>query len=96
MAEAVAETLETRGRLIVEAGTGIGKTFAYLVPALFSGRRVIVSTATRTLQDQIFHRDLPLLGEALGRPVASALLKGRANYLCRHRLALALGAPELP
>jgi ATP-dependent DNA helicase DinG len=95
MAEAVAEALEERSQLVVEAGTGIGKTFAYLVPALFSGRHVIVSTATRTLQDQIFHRDLPLLGRALGRPVKTALLKGRSNYLCRHRLALALAAPEL-
>jgi ATP-dependent DNA helicase DinG len=95
MAEAVAETLEARGQLVVEAGTGIGKTFAYLVPALYSGRRVIVSTGTRTLQDQIYHRDLPLLGKALGRPVRIALLKGRANYLCRHRLGLALLAPDL-
>ena len=96
MAEAVAETLESRTQLVVEAGTGIGKTFAYLVPALYSGRRVIVSTGTRTLQDQLFHRDLPLLGRALGRPVRTALLKGRANYLCRHRLGLTLAAPELP
>jgi ATP-dependent DNA helicase DinG len=95
MAEAVAEALATRGQLVVEAGTGIGKTFAYLVPALASGQRVIVSTGTRTLQDQIYHRDLPLLGRALGRPVRIALLKGRANYLCRHRLGLALAAPEL-
>ncbi len=95
MAEAVSETLESRGQLVVEAGTGIGKTFAYLVPALYSGRRVIVSTGTRTLQDQIYHRDLPLLGRALGRPVRVALLKGRANYLCQHRLALALATPEL-
>jgi ATP-dependent DNA helicase DinG len=96
MAEAVAETLEARGQLVVEAGTGIGKTFAYLVPALTSGRRVIVSTGTRTLQDQIYHRDLPLLGRALGRPVRIALLKGRSNYLCRHRLAVALATPDLP
>ena len=96
MAEAVAETLDARGSLVVEAGTGTGKTFAYLVPALFSGRHVIVSTGTRTLQDQLFHRDLPLVGQALGRPVRIALLKGRANYLCRHRLALAVSAPDLP
>ncbi len=96
MAEAVAETLDLKGALVVEAGTGTGKTFAYLVPALFSGRHVIVSTGTRTLQDQLFHRDLPLVGEALGRPVRVALLKGRANYLCRHRLALAVSAPDLP
>lgn len=95
MAQAVGEALSSRGRLVVEAGTGTGKTFAYLVPALLSGRRVIVSTGTRTLQDQLYHRDLPLLSRALGRPVRVALLKGRANYLCRHRLALARATPEL-
>ena len=89
MADAVARALRSRGRLIVEAGTGTGKTFAYLVPALLSGRRVIVSTGTRTLQDQLFHRDLPTLTNAIGRPVRVALLKGRANYLCLHRLELA-------
>src|SRR5690606_4187247 len=81
MAEAVAAALEHRGRLIVEAGTGTGKTFAYLVPALLSGRKTIVSTGTRALQDQLYHRDLPLVGRAIGRPVTTALLKGRANYL---------------
>ena len=75
--------------LVVEAGTGTGKTFAYLVPALLSGRKVIVSTGTRALQDQLFHRDLPTSARALGRPVRIALLKGRANYLCRHRLDIA-------
>jgi len=89
MAEQVALALRARGRLIVEAGTGTGKTFAYLVPALLSGRRVIVSTGTRNLQDQLFHRDLPTVARAIGRPVRVALLKGRANYLCRHRLELA-------
>jgi len=96
MAEAVADTLDAGTSLVVEAGTGTGKTFAYLVPALYSGRRVIVSTGTRNLQDQLFHRDLPLLGRALGRPLRIVLLKGRANYLCRHRLAVALAAPDLP
>ena len=96
MADAVAETLDLRTSLVVEAGTGTGKTFAYLVPALFSGRRVIVSTGTRTLQDQLYHRDLPLVSQALGRPVKVALLKGRANYLCRHRLGIAIGSQELP
>ena len=86
MAEHVAAALNERRQLIVEAGTGTGKTFAYLVPALTSGRRVIVSTGTRALQDQLFHRDLPMICAALGRPVRVALLKGRANYLCRHRL----------
>jgi ATP-dependent DNA helicase DinG len=89
MAAAVGRAL-TRGEpLIVEAGTGTGKTFAYLVPALLSGQSVIISTGTRTLQDQLFHRDVPLLARALGMPVKMALLKGRANYLCRHRLELA-------
>jgi ATP-dependent DNA helicase DinG len=89
MAREVARALRSRGRLIVEAGTGTGKTFAYLVPALLSGRRVIVSTGTRNLQDQLFHRDLPSVARAIGRPVRIALLKGRANYLCLHRLELA-------
>ncbi len=88
-AEQVALALRAHGRLIVEAGTGTGKTFAYLVPALLSGRRVIVSTGTRNLQDQLFHRDLPTVTRAIGRPVRVALLKGRANYLCVHRLELA-------
>jgi ATP-dependent DNA helicase DinG len=89
MAGHVAAALDGRETLIVEAGTGTGKTFAYLVPALTSGRRVIVSTGTRALQDQLYHRDLPAICGALGRPVRVALLKGRANYLCRHRLEIA-------
>lgn len=89
MAKQVHRALESGGRLIVEAGTGTGKTFAYLAPALHSGRRVIVSTGTKTLQDQLYHRDLPAIARALGRPVRVALLKGRANYLCIHRLNLA-------
>src|ERR1700710_874285 len=88
MATAVGAALAKLEPLIVEAGTGTGKTFAYLVPALLSGRSVIISTGTRTLQDQLFRRDLPLLAKALGLPVKIALLKGRANYLCRHRLEL--------
>ena len=70
----------------MEAGTGTGKTFAYLVPALLSGLRVLISTGTRTLQDQLFSKDLPLVAAALGRPARVALLKGRANYLCRYRI----------
>ena len=89
MAEAVAVALEERATLVVEAGTGTGKTFAYLLPALLSGRRVIISTGTRHLQDQLYHRDLPTLRRALGLSVQTALLKGRANYLCKHRLDLA-------
>jgi ATP-dependent DNA helicase DinG len=95
MAAAVGRALACVEPLIVEAGTGTGKTFAYLVPALLSGRRVIISTGTRTLQDQLFRRDVPLLAQALGLPVKMALLKGRANYLCRHRLELTLQQPSL-
>jgi ATP-dependent DNA helicase DinG len=86
MAERIETALAQREILLVEAGTGTGKTFAYLVPALRSGLRVLISTGTRTLQDQLYARDLPLLSAALGRPVSVALLKGRANYLCRARL----------
>jgi len=96
MADWVGETLASRGMLAIEAGTGTGKTFAYLVPALLSGRQVIISTGTRTLQDQLFNRDLPTVAKALGRPVRVALLKGRANYLCLHRLELADAMHELP
>lgn len=89
MALAVAQVIEEGGPLVVEAGTGVGKTFSYLVPALLSGERVLLSTATKALQDQLFGRDLPRLVEALGLPVRTALLKGRASYLCLHRLELA-------
>ncbi|MGB5245092.1 MAG: ATP-dependent DNA helicase, partial [Woeseia sp.] len=86
MAEAVADAIARRERVIIEAGTGTGKTFAYLLPALQSGVKTIISTGTRALQDQLYHRDLPLLGKAVGRPVSTALLKGRANYLCLQRM----------
>ena len=86
MAEAVAEAIEAREPLIAEAGTGTGKTYGYLVPALLSGLRVIVSTGTKALQDQLYERDLPRVRNALGLPVKTALLKGRANYLCWYRL----------
>ena len=89
MAEAVAESLADGETLICEAGTGTGKTFAYLVPALLSGRKVLVSTGTRNLQDQLFHRDLPLVREVLKVPVRIGMLKGRGNYLCRYRLEAA-------
>src|SRR5678815_4431277 len=89
MALAVAAAIEDREALVVEAGTGVGKTFAYLVPALLSGARTLLSTATKTLQDQLFVRDLPRLRSALELPVSVALLKGRSSYLCLHRLALA-------
>ena len=90
MAEAVADALEQGGTLIAEAGTGTGKTFAYLVPALLSGQKVIISTGTRNLQDQLFLRDLPRLREAMASPARVALLKGRANYLCIHRMESAM------
>ena len=86
MAEAVAEAIANSDKLVVEAGTGTGKTFAYLLPALLSGRKTIISTGTKALQDQLYHRDLPLIGKAVGRPVTTALLKGRANYLCLQRV----------
>ena len=86
MAEAVAQTIVQGGALVVEAGTGVGKTYAYLVPALLSGERVLLSTATKALQDQLFARDLPRLAQVLGLPVRMALLKGRASYLCLYRM----------
>ena len=86
MARAVTDALEQRTALFVEAGTGTGKTFAYLVPALLAGRRVLVSTGTRTLQDQLYAKDVPLVAGALGSPARVALLKGRSNYLCTYRL----------
>jgi len=96
MAMAVARTIDKGGVLVVEAGTGVGKTFSYLVPALLSGERVLLSTATKTLQDQLFGRDLPRLVEAFGLPVRTALLKGRASYLCLHRLDMARHDASLP
>ena len=89
MALAVAHAIENAEVLVVEASTGVGKTYSYLVPALLSGERVLVSTATKALQDQLFGRDLPRLVEALGVPVSTALLKGRASYVCLHRVTLA-------
>lgn len=96
LAQAVAHAIETRATLVAEAGTGVGKTFAYLVPVLLSGRRALVSTATKTLQDQLFLRDLPRLRGALGVPCRVALLKGRSSYLCLHRLEQAQAQGELP
>ena len=92
LSAAVAETIADRDVLMAEAGTGTGKTFAYLVPAILSGRKTIVSTGTRALQDQLYHRDLPRVRDALGRGLKTALLKGRANYLCHYRLDQAKGS----
>ncbi len=89
------DALENRGRLVAEAGTGTGKTLAYLVPALLSGGKVILSTGTKTLQDQLFHRDLPAVRQALGLPVSLSLLKGRANYVCPYHLERALADARL-
>jgi ATP-dependent DNA helicase DinG len=86
MAEAVARAIREGGQLVAEAGTGTGKTFAYLIPALLSGGKVIVSTGTKTLQDQLFSRDLPLVRDALKVPISVALLKGRSNYVCHYHL----------
>ena len=85
MAEAVASVIDGGGTLLVEAGTGTGKTLAYMIPALLSGKRVLVSTGTKNLQEQIFFKDLPALQHALGVPCTATLMKGRANYLCLHR-----------
>ncbi len=89
MMEAVGEAIQNHSAAVIEAGTGVGKTFAYLVPALASGGRVIVSTGTKTLQDQLFAKDLPVVKNSLKTNTKTALLKGRANYLCRYRLARA-------
>ncbi len=95
MAGRVALALENRAPLVVEAGTGTGKTFAYLVPALLSGRRVLISTGTRTLQDQLFNKDLPQVAAAIGVPARVALLKGRSNYLCHYRFKQLSGQRSL-
>jgi len=91
MSEAIAQAIESTGILVAEAGTGTGKTFAYLVPALLAGGKVIVSTGTKTLQDQLFNRDLPAVRDALASGASAALLKGRANYVCLYRLRRAAG-----
>ena len=86
MAACVEQTINDQSISVIEAGTGTGKTYAYLLPALLSGRKVIISTGTRHLQDQLFHRDLPLIKQALQLGLKTALLKGRSNYLCPYRL----------
>ena len=94
LSAAIADAFESRGTLLAEAGTGTGKTYAYLVPALLSGLKTIVSTGTRALQDQLYHRDLPRVRDALGVGLKTALLKGRANYLCHYRMKQAQGEPR--
>jgi ATP-dependent DNA helicase DinG len=96
MAEAIAEAIEGNRLLIAEAGTGTGKTFAYLVPALIGGGKVVLSTGTKNLQDQLFQRDLPTVRDALKAPVTIALLKGRSNYVCHYHLERAQSDGRLP
>jgi ATP-dependent DNA helicase DinG len=96
MARAIADAIAGRGAFVAEAGTGTGKTFAYLVPALLSGGKVIISTGTKTLQDQLYGRDLPMVCAALRAPASTALLKGRANYVCHHYLERSLAEGRLP
>ena len=90
MAEAIATAIDKKQHLIAEAGTGTGKTFAYLVPAILSGKKTIISTGTKNLQDQLFNKDLPVIRKAMKKPFLAALLKGRSNYLCTYRLQNAL------
>ena len=92
MAVAIADAIKAKKNLIAEAGTGTGKTFAYLAPAIFSKKKVIISTGTKNLQDQLFNKDLPVVRKAIKLPFKSALLKGRANYVCTYRLENALNA----
>lgn len=93
---AVARTIDRQGTLVAEAGTGTGKTFAYLTPALLAGLTCIISTAGKALQDQLFNKDLPALSKALHVPLEAAVLKGRSNYVCRFRLELARSEGMLP
>jgi len=95
MARAILEAIQGTSVLVAEAGTGTGKTFAYLVPALLAGGKVIVSTGTKTLQDQLFDRDIPAVREALRSGASTALLKGRANYVCLYRLEHAVSEARL-
>ena len=95
MAAEVAHVLRDGGALVAESGTGTGKTFAYLVPILQSNSRTIVSTGTKHLQDQIFHRDIPTVSHMLNKPVNAVMLKGRSNYLCSYRLKLNSGQSSL-
>ncbi|QTR49184.1 ATP-dependent DNA helicase [Candidatus Thiothrix anitrata] len=96
MLQAVLEALQTQATAVIEAGTGVGKTFAYLAPALLCDERVIISTGSKTLQDQLYHKDLPLVRKALKSSSKTALLKGRANYLCLHRLKITQSEGRLP
>ncbi|MGB5292532.1 MAG: ATP-dependent DNA helicase [Lysobacterales bacterium] len=96
LAAAIEKTIRTGGTLVAEAGTGIGKTLSYLVPVLNGRERTIISTGTKTLQDQLYFRDLPMVKKALGSTLKTALLKGRANYLCLYRMEQARKDGRLP
>ncbi|WDT77375.1 MAG: ATP-dependent DNA helicase [Candidatus Manganitrophus sp.] len=96
MASAVAEALEGQSTLLVEAPTGTGKTWAYLIPAALSGKRVVISTGTKTLQDQLYQKDLPFLAQSLPRRFTYSMMKGKANYLCLHRFGQFLEQPTFP
>jgi len=92
MAQAIEKTIAEKTTLIAESGTGTGKTFAYLIPALLSGKKTLVSTGTKHLQEQLFHRDIPTVLNALEINAKVSLLKGRSNYLCLHRMMLTRGS----
>jgi len=93
MAEAVESVFAEKGQLVVQAGTGIGKSYGYLVPAILSGKTTVIATATKALQDQLANKDLPFLRQHLGKPFEFAVLKGRANYLCLQK-AVEIGAGD--
>ena len=95
MATQIAKAIDGNKVFVAEAGTGAGKTFAYLVPALLSGGKIIISTGTKTLQDQLFQRDLPMVRDALKSSASIALLKGRANYVCPYHLERAVADGKL-
>ena len=95
MAEAVESALADKKHLIVEAGTGTGKTLAYLIPAILSGKRVVISTGTKNLQEQLFYKDIPFLQKHLSSPIAVCYMKGRGNFACRQKIYDAEKSPVL-
>src|SRR4051794_41037905 len=95
MTQAVADAISHKRHLLAQAGTGTGKSWAYLVPAILSGRRTVVATATKALQDQLAHKDLPFLQEHLETPFTFAVLKGRSNYVCQQRIAEITGTGQM-
>src|SRR3979490_3209936 len=95
MAEAIEEAIANRKHLIVEAGTGTGKTLAYLIPAILSGKRIVISTGTKNLQEQLFYKDIPFLQKHFTRPLRVCYMKGRANFACRQKIYDAEKEPVL-